>query len=59
MKQNWEHFAFHFAAVNHDLIYETDGENKTETIKRVRKDLRGRRLADLRMDKTVSLVQGD
>ena len=54
-----KYFAFYFAGGNYDLTYETDGESKTETIEKVRGDLRGRRLADLRMDKTVSLVQGD
>ncbi len=54
MKQKY--FTFHFVDVNYDLIYETDGEDKSETIKRVRKDLRGRRLADLRMGKMVPLI---
>ncbi len=49
-----KYFAFHFAAVNHDLTYETDGENKTETEIRIRRVLE-RRLADLNLKKTVSL----
>ena len=56
MKQKY--FTFRFEGVNYDLTYETDGESKTETEIRIRGVLE-RRLADLRMEKTVSLVQGD
>ena len=52
----WKCYKFHFAGVNYDLTYETDGEDKTETIEKVRGALRGRRLADLRMGKMVPLI---
>ena len=56
MKQKY--FTFHFEGGNYDFTYETDGEDKSETEIKVRRVLE-RRLADLRMEKTVSLVQGD
>ena len=51
MKQKY--FTFHFADVNYDLIYETDGEDKSEIETRIRGVLE-RRLADLNLKKMVS-----